>query len=337
VARSDSAGSVADGRGPARALASRVRPRNATIPAGGWARGGARGRARRRGWLTAYTFVAPVLVLTFIFSVLPLILVFRRSFYTGNIFDTNLQFAGLANYRGVFATGGGHALAVTAAYTIGFVAVCMIAGLAIALLLDVRLPGLRQVRAFFVIPLVVPAVATAFIWFTLFQPGTGLINRVLLAIGLPEVSLSTPRVALGAVIAFGAWQFFGEAVLLYLAALKSLPGEVIEAAHVDGAGAWQRLIRIRLPLLWHQTGLIAVVATLTGLQTFTQIYILTGGGPDGATQTALYYIYQEAFGLGASGSVGTADAMAVILFFISLAVTISQLAIVRRAAYSEVR
>jgi multiple sugar transport system permease protein len=236
----------------------------------------------------------------------------------------------------VFATGGGHALAVTAGFTIGFVAVVMILGLAIALLLDVSLPGLKQVRAFFVIPLVVPSVATAFIWFTLFQPNTGLINRFLLTVGLPEVSLSTPKVALGAVIAFGAWQFFGESVLLYLAGLKSLPGEVIEAAHVDGAGAWQRLRRIRMPLLWHQTGLIAVVATLTGLQTFTQIFILTGGGPDGATQTALYYVYQEAFGLGASGSVGSADAMAVILFVISLLVTIGQLAIVRRAAYSEV-
>jgi ABC-type sugar transport system permease subunit len=290
----------------------------------------------RRNWPTAYAFIIPVLVLTVIFSVVPLVMVFRRSFYTGNIFDTNLQFAGLANYRNVFTTGGGHALIVTAAYTIGFVLVCMLAGLAIALLLDVKLPGLKQVRAFFVIPLVVPAVATAFIWFTLFQPQTGLINRFLAEVGLPQVSLSTPRVAFGAVIAFGAWQFFGEAVLLYLAALKSLPADVLEAASVDGAGAWARLRRIRLPLLRHQTGLIAVIATLTGLQTFTQIYILTNGGPEGATQTALYYVYQQAFGLGADGSAGRADAMAVILFLISISVTVAQLAIVGRSAYSEV-
>ena len=103
-------------------------------------------------------------------------------------------------------------------------------------------------------------------------------------------------------------------MLLYLAALKSLPRDVLEAASVDGAGAWRRLRRIRLPLLRHQTALIAVIATLTGLQTFTQIYILTNGGPQGATQTALYYVYQEAFGLGASGSIGAADAMAVLLF-----------------------
>ena len=89
------------------------------------------------------------------------------------------------------------------------------------------------------------------------------------------------------------------------------------------------MIRKRVPQL------LTILATLNGLQAFTQIYVLTGGGPHGATQTALYYVYQEAFGLGAGGSVGLADAMAVILFLISLLVTISQLVVVGRTARSE--
>lgn len=291
------------------------------------------GRARTR--LTGYTFIAPVLVLTVIFSVVPLVMVVRRSLYKGNIFDTDLKFSGLANYRDVFRTGGGHSLVVTAVYTIGFVAVCMLLGLGVALLLDVKLPGLSWVRAFFVIPLVVPAVATALIWFTLFQPNTGLVNRVLVELGLPQTSLDSKNTALLAVIAYGAWQFFGQVVILYLAALKSLPNDVIEAASIDGASAWQRLRFIRIPLLRQQTALIAVIATLTGLQTFTQIYVLTNGGPEGATQTALYYVYQQAFGLGAGGSVGRADAMAVILFLISLVITVVQVAVVGRAALAE--
>jgi ABC-type sugar transport system permease subunit len=325
-----------------RGSAGWVRPRSSIAPAttrprwrqtrGGTAgaRGGPAG-GRARQWGTAYAFVLPVLALTIIFSVLPLVLVFQRSLYQGNIFGTNLSFAGLANYRAVFSTGGGHALAVTAVFTVGFVAVCMLIGFAIALLLDVSLPGLRQVRAFFIIPMVVPAVATAFIWFTLFQPDTGLFNRALSAVGLPQATLSTPGTALVAVIGFGAWQFFGEVVLLYLAALKALPRDVLEAASVDGAGAWQRLRYVRWPLLRHQTALIAIITTLNGLQTFTQIYVLTNGGPQGATQTALYYVYQEAFGLGAGGSVGLADAMAVLLFLISLLVTIAQLTLIGRA------
>jgi ABC-type sugar transport system permease subunit len=241
---------------------------------------------RARHWSTAYSFVLPVLGLTILFSVVPLVLVVQRSLYKGNIFGTNITFAGLANYTGVFRSGGGHSLVVTAVFTAGFVAVVLLLGLGLALLLDVKLPGLRHVRAFFVIPLVVPSVATAFIWFTFFQPDTGLFNRLLLGVGLPQVTLSSPTVALVAVIAFGAWQYFGEVVLIYLAALKALPPDVLEAASIDGAGAWQRLRYVRWPLL--------------------------------RQQTALYYVYQQAFGLGASGSVGLADAMSVILFLISL-------------------
>lgn len=289
---------------------------------------------RARHWSTAYAFVLPVLGLTVLFSVVPLIMVIQRSLYQGNVFGTNLTFAGLANYVDVFRTGGGHALIVTVVFTVGFVVVTMALGLAIALLLDVRLPGLAQVRAFFVIPLVVPPVATAFIWFTFFQPGTGLFNRALNAAGLPQVTLSNPTDALIAVIAFGAWQYFGEFVLIYLAALKTLPRDVLDAASVDGAGAWQRLRHIRWPLLRHQTALLMVIATLFGLQTFTQIYILTDGGPQGATQTALYYVYQQAFGLGASGSAGLADAMSVILFVISLVVTMIQVSLVSRSRAS---
>jgi multiple sugar transport system permease protein len=273
-----------------------------------------------------------VLGLTVLFSVVPLVMVVQRSLYKGNIFGTNLTFAGLANYADVFRTGGGHSLIVTAVFTVGFVAVTMLLGFGIALLLDVRLPGLRHVRAFFVIPLVVPSVATAFIWFTFFQPNTGLFNRLLIDAGLSQVTLSNATDAVIAVIAFGAWQYFGEIVLIYLAALKALPGDVIEAASIDGAGAWQRLRYIRWPLLRHQTALLMVIATLFGLQTFTQIFILTNGGPQGATQTALYYVYQEAFGLGASGSIGLADAMSVILFAISLVVTITQVTLVSRSA-----
>jgi ABC-type sugar transport system permease subunit len=289
-------------------------------------------RRRARHWGTAYSFVLPTLGLTILFSIVPLVVVVQRSLYRGNIFGTNLTFAGLGNYADVFRTGGGHALVVTVIYTAGYVAVSLVLGLAIALLLDVKLPGLRQVRAFFVIPIVVPQVATAFIWFTFFQPNTGLFNRVLLSAGLPQVTLSSPTDAVIAVIAFGSWQYFGEVVLIYLAALKTLPPDVLDSASIDGAGAWQRLRYIRWPLLRYQTTLLMVISTLYGLQAFTQIYILTDGGPNGATQTALYYIYQQGFGLGASGSTGLADAMSVILFFVSLIITMIQIGLVGRSA-----
>src|SRR6202012_1915619 len=98
------------------------------------------------------------------------------------------------------------------------------------------------------------------------------------------------------------------------------------------SGAGDRLRHVRCPLLRQQTALLLVIATLQGLQTFAHTYILPDGGPQGATQPALYYVYQQAFGLGASGSVGLADAMSVILFGISLVVTIAQVPLVGRSA-----
>ena len=305
-----------------------ARPRSSIAPD---ARSHPPRRLKVRTWATAYTFILPTLGLTVLFSVVPLVMVIRRSLYKGNIFGTNLTFVGLDNYRTMLSTGGAHSLLVTAEYTVGFVVVCMLAGIGVALLLDMPLRGVSAIRALFIIPLVVPPVATAFIWFTLFQPQTGLFNRFLIGLHLPQVTLDNPTVAMIAVISFGAWQFFGEVVILYLAALKSLQQDVIEAAVMDGAGAWQRLRHIRLPLLRPQTALITVISTLTGVQTFTQIYVLTNGGPNGATQTALYYVYNQAFGLGAGGSVGNADAMAVVLFVISILMTIAQIAVVGRA------
>jgi ABC-type sugar transport system permease subunit len=287
------------------------------------------GASGRRTWLLAYLFVAPAAVLTAVFSLVPLGMLAYRSLYQGNVFGTELSFAGLANYRAMFSQGGGHALGVTAEYTIGFVVLAMALGLGIALLLNARLRGVARVRAAFIIPLVVPVTATALIWSNLFAPHFGLVNRALGGLGLPQVDfLSSPTSALLTVLTFGTWQFFGENVILYLAALKSLPLDVIEAASVDGAGAWRRFRRVQWPLLRRATILIGVITTLTGLQTFTQIYVLTGGGPDGATQTALYYEYNEGF---VRFNTGQADAMGVVLFAVSLLITLAQVSLLGRS------
>ncbi|MFC4907207.1 carbohydrate ABC transporter permease [Actinomadura gamaensis] len=262
------------------------------------------------------------------FSVVPLAMLGWRSLQKGNVFGTSLRFVGLRNYREMLAEGGGHALGVTAEYTVAFVLLTMVLGLVLALLLNAKVPGARRLRAPFVIPLVVPAVATALIWGNLFAPRFGLLNRLLTGLGLAEIDfVSRPGPALAMVILFGTWQFFGQNVILYLAALKTLPQDVLEAAGVDGAGAWQRFRYMQWPMLRRNTLLILVVTTLTGLQTFTQIYVLTSGGPDGATRTALYYVYDEGF---AKFDAGRADAMGMVLFLLSLAVTGLQIAVLGR-------
>jgi ABC-type sugar transport system permease subunit len=257
-----------------------------------------------------------------------------RSLFSGGVFATHLSFVGLGNYSDALSQGGTQALQVTAIYTVGFVVLTMGFGLAIALLLDVKLPGVRHLRAPFIIPLVVPSVATALIWGNLFAPDFGIVNRILSAFGLPQGDFtSSPSLAFLTVLTFGVWQFFGECVILYLAALKTLPLDLIEAASVDGAGPWRRFRYVRWPLLRRHTVLIWVIATLTGLQTFNQIFVLTNGGPNGATTTALFYIFTQGF---VQFNTGLADAMGVILFLISLCIIVVQVGFFGRGARRDV-
>jgi multiple sugar transport system permease protein/sn-glycerol 3-phosphate transport system permease protein len=289
-----------------------------------------RGRAVNRPLVLPYAFIAPAVLLTAVFSLLPLAMLAYRSFFGGGVFATSLSYVGVGNYTSAFSQGGAHALEVTAIYTVGFIVLTMSLGLGVALLLDVKLPGMDRLRAPFIIPLVVPGVATALIWGDLFAPQFGFVNRMLMAVGLHQANFTaSPSLALLTILSFGTWQFFGENVILYLAALKALPVDVIEASCVDGAGPWRRFLYVRWPLLRRNTILIWVITTLTGLQTFTQIYVLTNGGPNGATTTALYYVYNEGF---VQFNTGQADAMGMILFLISLLVTVAQVGLIGRGA-----
>jgi ABC-type sugar transport system permease subunit len=300
-----------------------------------WARPAARS-SRRNGVrpprLLPYLFIAPAVGLTALFSLVPLGIAVHRSFYGGgnNIFQNKLNFVGFQNYSDALSSGGTQALEVTAIYTVGFIALAMGFGLATALLLNMKLPGIDRLRAPFIIPVVVPVVATALIWANLFAPQFGLINRILEGLGLHQADFtSSPSLALIMVLTFGVWQFFGENVILYLAALKSLPVDLMEAASVDGAGPWRRFRFIRWPLLRRATAVIFVITALTGLQTFTQIYILTGGGPNGATSPIVYEIYNKAF---VQFNTGQADALAGILFLISLLITVIAITTIGRGS-----
>jgi len=288
----------------------------------------------RRPLAVPYLFITPAVLLTATFSLLPLGMLAWRSLFSGGVFATSLSFVGLQNYSDALSQGGAQALRVTGIYTVGFVILTMGLGLGVALLLNVNLPGARHVRAAFIIPLVVPSVATALIWTSLLAPDFGFVNRVLSAVGLPQGDfLSSPSLALLNVLTFGVWQFFGECVILYLAALKTLPVDLIEAAAVDGAGPWRRFRYVRWPLLRRHNVLIWVITTLAGLQTFTQILIVTNGGPNGATTTALFYIFNQGF---VQFNTGLADAMGVMLFLISLCITVVQVGFFGRGARRDV-
>jgi ABC-type sugar transport system permease subunit len=287
---------------------------------------------RRKGkvkeYLFGYLLILPTFALTFLFTDIPLLRTMYDSFFQGSLLGGLKGYVGLHNYTASLQSGGAMSLFVTLKFTIGFVVLATLLGLIIGLLLNKPIKGISLFRTAFIVPLVVPIVATGFIWVTLFNPFFGIVDRILAAVGLPRVDwFNDPHAALVTVILFSTWQHFGQNVILFLAALKGLPKDLLEAAEIDGAGPFKRVKSIVLPMLVPSIALIVVLTTIAALQVFTQIYVLTGGGPVGSTTTAAFYIYSQAFTL---YNTGTADALATILFIITIAITILQMRVLRR-------
>lgn len=289
-------------------------------------------RTRRTGkgkeYLFGYLLILPTFALTFLFTDIPLIRTVYDSLFEGSLLGGIKGFVGIQNYITTLKGGGAMSLLVTLKFTIGMVVLSTLLGLIIGLLLNKPLKGISNFRTAFIVPLVVPIVATGFIWATLFNPFFGIVDRILVAFGLPRVDwFNDPHAALVTVILFSTWQHFGQNVILFLAALKGLPKDLLEAAEIDGAGPFTKLKSIILPLLVPSIALIVVLTTIAALQVFTQIYVLTGGGPVNSTTTAAFYIYSQAFTL---YNTGTADALATILFIITILITIVQMKVLRR-------
>ncbi|MBC7288374.1 MAG: sugar ABC transporter permease [Armatimonadetes bacterium] len=192
-----------------------------------------------------------------------------------------------------------------------------------ALLLNRPLPGITLFRAVFFIPTVCSSVAVAVLWRWVYNPDYGLLNQLLRTVGVanPPNWLSDPAWAKPALIIMGLWTGVGGYnCVLYLAGLQNIPGELYEAARIDGAGWWARLRHITWPMLAPTTFFILVTSIISGFQGyFVGIHILTGGGPAGSTTNLLYYIYRTAF---VYHQMGYAAALAMILFVIVLALTL---------------
>jgi ABC-type sugar transport system permease subunit len=283
-------------------------------------------RARRH--IFAYAMMLPTFGLTALFTIYPLVNVLFHSFYSGTLFSLAHSFVGWANYVTLIQQGGIAALGTTAMYTVGFVLSATVMGILCALLLNLPLRGTEVVRTTFIIPLVVPIVATAIVWTTLFNAYFGPVDAFLSFIGLPRIDwLGNPAIALTTVVMFSTWQYVGQNVILFIAALRAIPVEVREQALVDGARGFKNFWRITLPLIKPILVVVMVIGTITAMQAFTQIYIITQGGPIDATTTAAFYVYQQAFQF---FNTGASDAMASIIFVITLILTVLQTRVLSR-------
>lgn len=241
------------------------------------------------------------------------------------------EFVGLENYGTWLADTKRFWPAVgrTAYFTLAAVAIELVLGLAIALLIRKPFRGQGLVRVLILLPLVATPVAVGMMWLLIFEPSIGFANELLSWFGIPAQGwISSPEQALNTLIFVDVWQWTPMMVLILLAGLTALPDEPIEAARVDGAGAWQRLWHITLPLLTPVMGAAVILRSIDALKTFDILYATKGrgGGSKNEVETLNILAYSESFEYSQYGS---ASAL-LILFFVLIIVVLVAIAMLRR-------
>lgn len=283
-------------------------------------------RSGRRGLTFAgrnraelYLFLIPAIVFFALCFVFPLgygVFMSTTDFTTGTFFTGEAPFVGLDNFVAIFSTPLlGKAIINTLLITIVSVVVELVIGFALALHFNRTFPGSRWLPTLLLIPWLLPAVVVGTIWKWLLS-GDGAVNDVLAAVGLPvNAWLADPSTALWAVIAVSIWGALPYWVTILGAALKQVPEEQLEAAQLDGAGAWKRLVHILVPSIWPVISVLVVMSIVYTLLIVDLVLVLTQGGPADNTVTLGLLSYRSAFQLFEFGNAG---AYGMVLLVISL-------------------
>ena len=290
--------------------------------------GGGRGRQR----LEILLFVTPAVALMAVFVVWPVISAARMSFFRWKGFGPMDDFAGWQNYVSVL-TDDVFTDAVVHNFVIVFLSILvqLPLGLAIAVLLNRRIRARGLLRTVIFVPYVLAEVIAGVVWFQLLQPGFGVLETILSAVGIPTPEqgfLGTPELALPTVFVVLTWKYLGLAVLLFLAGLQGVPDELYEAGQIDGASWFQVQRRIAIPLLAPTIRTWCFLSMIGSLQLFDMVWIMTGGGPANATTTMATYLISQGT---QRHNYGIAGAASVILFVIGFVMALAyQLLVLRR-------
>ncbi len=277
-----------------------------------------------------YAFIFPSFLHLALFFLIPLGFSLWLSFHDWRGLNTrNPPFVGLENYQ--FMLGDRrwwNAVLNTLYYTFVSVPLGMVVSLGIALLMNLRIPGVYLFRAIFFIPVITSWVAVSIVWLWVLDGNIGLLNYGLSLLGLGGPDwLANPRTAMLALILIATWKGAGFQMIIWLAGLQGIPREMYEAAIVDGATRWQRFRYVTLPLLAPTTFFLLITGVIGSFQVFTPVFVLTQGGPLNSTDVAVYRIYQRAF---VNFDFGYASALAWVLFAFIFVATLIQLAYMRR-------
>ncbi len=258
---------------------------------------------RRRRWraslidtLTAYGFLAPTLLFFGVFLFLPIVLGVLLSFQHSSGFGANTP-AGLSNYTQLL-----HdplfwkTVKNTAIYTALTVPTSVILGLAIALLFWRQMKGRTVYRAIIYFPMVISGVATAIVGGWMFNENIGVFDKFLVSVGLSPIEWQSHTFpAMVSLVVMTIWTRVGFNMVIYLSGLQNIDESYLETARIEGANAWQRLVKVLWPLLGPTTFFLIILNVIYSFQVFDLVYVMTAGGPSNGTNMMLLYAYQQAF------------------------------------------
>jgi len=278
--------------------------------------------------LIAYSFIAPNFIGFCVFTLIPIVFAFALAFMKWDG-SNPITFEGLNNFKRLFGdTFFKAALKNTIIYCVGTVPLTMVASLALAIILNQKVVGRGIFRTLAFFPYVASLVAITSVWKMLFHPSKGPINNILYTFfHVPQESLPqwfSGSLCVISMILFSVWKYMGYYMVIYLAGLQGIPGELYEAAALDGAGTWKQFKYITWPQLSSTTFFVVVMLTINCFKVYDIAVMLAGGGSGELTTSAtvlVYYIYQKAF---IDWDLGYSSAVAMVLFLMVLVVTIIQ-------------
>lgn len=274
----------------------------------------------------AFMFIAPAFVLFTMFVIIPTVSSVYYSFTSWDGISTDIKFIGLANYKEIFTSARfGNALKNTAILTVFISIFENVIALAFALMVDHVRWGKNFFRSAFYIPVLISGIVSGFIWKIMYNYNFGTFNSLLQGVGLGEYrqdwlgNTALTLLMIGLVL---IWKGAGYYMIIYLASLQGVPTELIEAAEIDGASAWQRFKSITVPLISGAFTINFTLSLIKGLKVFDEINVMTDGGPGFTSETLVYLLYKVGFNEGRQGF-GTAVGI-MLLFIIIILNTLQQ-------------
>jgi sn-glycerol 3-phosphate transport system permease protein len=290
-------------------------------------------RSQTRKSSLPYLLILPTLFFVAIFTIWPTINSFYMSFFRQRLNLARFRdptFVGIENFANLFSDPRFiQVLKNTIIYVLGTVPLAIFLAFLFAFLVNQRIRGVGLSRLSFFHPSILPMVSAATIWMFFLTPDYGIFNEALYFFGYrgPQNWTANPDLALISIMIVALWKNAGYYMIFYLAGMQNLPTEVFEAATLDGASTWQKLRYVTFPLLRGTTLFITTIAIIGAFQTVDQIFVLTQGGPSGASTTLLYYLWQVRFEF---QDVGKASAITVVLIVLLLLFTVTNFVLSER-------